>query len=68
MIRHGWIDAGDTAAVVRQCVLAGVSPATVYAQGVGAIYRVGPVMFEPHRLMACGRNRVSISNFIGPTQ
>lgn len=32
MIRHGWIDAGDVVAVVRQCVLAGVSRATVYAQ------------------------------------
>ena len=32
MIRHGWIDAGDTMAVVRQCVLASVSRATVYAQ------------------------------------
>ena len=32
MIRHGWIDAEDSVAVVRQCVLAGVSRATVYAQ------------------------------------
>jgi putative transposase len=32
VIRHGWIDAGDTVAVVRQCVLASVSRATVYAQ------------------------------------
>ena len=32
MIRHGWIDAGDVVAVVRQCALAGVSRATVYAQ------------------------------------
>lgn len=31
VIRHGWIDAGDAVAVVRQCVLAGVSRATVYA-------------------------------------
>ena len=32
MIRHGWIDGGDAVALVRQCVLAGVSRATVYAQ------------------------------------
>ena len=32
MIRHGWIDAGDAVAVVRQCVLVSVSRATVYAQ------------------------------------
>ena len=32
MIRHGWIDAGNALAVVRQCVLAGVSRATVYAR------------------------------------
>jgi len=32
VIRHGWIDAGDKVAVVRQCVLAGVSRATVYAR------------------------------------
>ena len=32
MIRHGWIDGGDAVAIVRQCVLAGVSRATVYAQ------------------------------------
>jgi putative transposase len=32
MIRQGWIDPGDTVAVVQQCVLAGVSRATVYAQ------------------------------------
>lgn len=32
MIRRGWIDAGDAVAVVRQCVLASVSRATVYAQ------------------------------------
>ena len=32
MTRHGWIDGGDAVAIVRQCVLAGVSRATVYAQ------------------------------------
>ena len=32
MIRHGWIDAGDAVAVVRQCVLTSVSRATLYAQ------------------------------------
>lgn len=32
MIRHGWIEPDGAVAVVRQCVLAGVSRATVYAQ------------------------------------
>ena len=32
MIRHGWIDGGDAVAIVRQCVLAGISRATSYAQ------------------------------------
>ena len=32
MIRHGWIDAGNALAVVRQCELVSVSGATVYAQ------------------------------------
>ena len=32
MIRHGWIDTGNCVSVVQQCVLAGVSRATVYAQ------------------------------------
>ena len=32
MIRQGWIDYGDAVAVVRQCVLASVSRATVYAR------------------------------------
>ena len=32
MIRQRWIDQGDEVAVVQQCVLAGVSRATVYAQ------------------------------------
>ena len=32
MIRQGWIAKGDAVAVVQQCVLAGVSRATVYAQ------------------------------------
>lgn len=32
MIRHGWIDAGSALAVVRQCRLAGVSRAKVYAR------------------------------------
>jgi putative transposase len=32
MIRQGWIDQGDAVSVVQQCVLAGVSRATVYAQ------------------------------------
>ena len=31
-IRHAWIDNRDAVAVVRQCALAGVSRATVYAQ------------------------------------
>ena len=31
MSRQGWIGAGDTVALARQCVLAGVSRATVYA-------------------------------------
>jgi putative transposase len=31
MIRQGWIDPGDAVAVVQQCILAGVSRATVYA-------------------------------------
>jgi len=32
VIRHGWIAKGSAVAVVRQCVLSGVSRATVYAQ------------------------------------
>ena len=32
MIRHGWIDAGDSMTIVQQCRLAGVSRATVYAR------------------------------------
>ena len=32
MIRQGWIDQGDTMTVVQQCLLAGVSRATFYAQ------------------------------------
>ena len=32
MVRQGWIEPGDTVAVVQQCALAGVSRATVYAQ------------------------------------
>ena len=32
MTRQAWIDKEDAVAVVRQCVLAGVSRATVYAQ------------------------------------
>lgn len=32
MIRQGWIDQGDSVAVVQQCDLAGVSRATFYAQ------------------------------------
>lgn len=32
MIRQGWIDPGDTMTIVQQCVLAGVSRATIYAQ------------------------------------
>jgi putative transposase len=32
MMRQAWIDEGDTVSVVRQCVLAGVSRATHYAQ------------------------------------
>ena len=32
MIRQGWIAKGGTVAMVRQCVLSGVSRATVYAQ------------------------------------
>ena len=32
MIRQGWVDPGDAVTVVQQCVLAGVSRATVYAQ------------------------------------
>jgi putative transposase len=32
MIRRRWIDPGDAVAVVQQCVLAGVTRATVYAQ------------------------------------
>ena len=32
MIRQGWIEAEGAVAVVRQCVLAGVSRATIYAQ------------------------------------
>jgi putative transposase len=32
VIRQGWIDGGDAVAIVRQCVLAGVSRATIYAQ------------------------------------
>lgn len=32
MIRQTWIDQGDTVSVVRQCVLVGVSRATIYAQ------------------------------------
>jgi putative transposase len=32
MMRQAWIDKGDAMAVVQQCVLAGVSRATVYAQ------------------------------------
>ena len=32
MTRQIWIDKGDTLTVVRQCVLAGVSRATIYAR------------------------------------
>ena len=32
MIRQAWIDKGEAVSVVQQCVLAGVSRATVYAQ------------------------------------
>ena len=32
MTRQAWIETGDGVAVVRQCVLAGVSRATIYAQ------------------------------------
>ena len=32
MIRQAWIDSGGAVAVVRQCALAGVSRATVYAR------------------------------------
>jgi putative transposase len=32
VIRQEWIDDGDAVAIVRQCILAGVSRATVYAQ------------------------------------
>ncbi len=32
MIRHGWIAKGSAVAVVRQCVLSGVSRSTAYAQ------------------------------------
>jgi putative transposase len=32
MTRQSWIDKVDTVTVVRQCVLAGVSRATVYAR------------------------------------
>ena len=32
MMRHAWIDPGDELSVVQQCLLAGVSRATVYAQ------------------------------------
>ena len=31
MMRQAWIDKGDAVPVVQQCVLAGVSRATVYA-------------------------------------
>ena len=31
MTRQAWIGKGDAVAVVRQCVLAGVSRATIYA-------------------------------------
>jgi len=32
VIRHGWIEAGDSMAIAQQCRLAGVSRATVYAR------------------------------------
>jgi putative transposase len=32
MVRQSWIDTGDAVSVVRKCVLAGVSRATIYAQ------------------------------------
>jgi hypothetical protein len=32
MMRQAWIEKGDAVAVVQQCVLAGVSRATIYAQ------------------------------------
>jgi putative transposase len=32
VIRHGWINAGNSIAIVQQCRLAGVSRATVYAR------------------------------------
>ena len=32
MIRHEWIDSGDSVSMVQQCALAGVSRATAYAQ------------------------------------
>ena len=31
-MRRAWIEPGESLAVVRQCVLAGVSRATIYAQ------------------------------------
>ena len=33
MTRQGWIDQADALAVTKQCVLAGVARATIYAQG-----------------------------------
>ena len=38
MMRQAWIDKVDAVAVVQQCVLAGVSLSTVYAQ-----QKLGPV-------------------------
>ena len=32
MTRQGWIDKGDMVSVARQCLLAGVCRATIYAQ------------------------------------
>ncbi len=32
MIRQTWVDTGDTVSISRQCVLAGVSRATIYAK------------------------------------
>ena len=46
MIRQSWIDKGDTVTVVRQCVLAGVSRATVYAQQKPRLVDEGTLLFS----------------------
>jgi putative transposase len=46
MMRQGWIDKTDAVAVIRQCVLAGVSRATVYAQQTAGALDESDLLFS----------------------